>query len=76
MISIGIKDIASFDFLDPPPTDAIEGALRQLVLLDAIECTNANDVKGEKYLGNAFNLTGNEKHSSFSPSGIVFSTNI
>ena len=36
MISIGIEDIASFDFLDPPPTDAIEGALRQLILLDAI----------------------------------------
>ena len=58
MISIGVQDISSFDFLDPPPTDAIEGALRQLVLLDAIECTNPNDVKGEKYFGKTFKLTG------------------
>lgn len=61
MISIGIQDIASFDFLDPPPSDAIEGALRQLVLLDAIECINPSDEKGEKYLEKSFKLTGNSK---------------
>lgn len=37
MLSIGIKDIGKFDFLDPPPNDAIDGALRQLMLLGAIE---------------------------------------
>ena len=67
MISIGIQDIASFDFLDSPPTDAIEGALRQLVLLDAIECTNPNDVKGEKYLGKSFKLTETGKKMSIFP---------
>ena len=40
MVSIGIKDISKFDFLDPPPTDAIDGALRQLNLLGAIEMTD------------------------------------
>ena len=40
MVSIGIKDISKFDFLDPPPNDAIDGALRQLNLLGAIEMTD------------------------------------
>merc|ERR1711971_1079173 len=30
-----------FDFLDPPPQDAVEGALRQLHLLGAIEMSDA-----------------------------------
>jgi len=67
MISIGIQDIASFDFLDPPPSDAIEGALRQLVLLDAIECINPSDEKGEKYLEKSFKLTETGKKMSMFP---------
>ena len=30
MLSIGITNVSKFDFLDPPPQDAVEGALRQL----------------------------------------------
>jgi ATP-dependent RNA helicase DHX33 len=37
MLSIGVSDISKFDFLEPPPQDAIEGALRQLELLGGIE---------------------------------------
>ena len=33
MLSIGITNVSKFDFLDPPPQDAVEGALRQLHLL-------------------------------------------
>ena len=42
MLSIGISDISKFDFLDPPPQDAVEGALRQLHLLGAIEISDAD----------------------------------
>jgi HrpA-like RNA helicase len=59
MISIGIIDVAKFDFLDPPPTEAIEGALRQLVLLSAIECIDENNENGEKYIQKTYKLTGN-----------------
>lgn len=36
MISMGVQNVAQFDFLEPPPEDAVEGALRQLILLGAI----------------------------------------
>ena len=36
MLSIGITNVSKFDFLDPPPQDAVEGALRQLHLLGNI----------------------------------------
>ena len=59
MISIGIEDVSKFDFLDPPPQDAIDGALRQLILLGAIECTDENDGVEDKYAGKTYKLTGN-----------------
>ena len=37
MLSIGIKKLSKFDFLEPPPKESIDGALRQLKLLGAIE---------------------------------------
>ena len=36
MLSVGVKDVAKFDYLERPPSDAIEGAVRQLTLLGAI----------------------------------------
>ena len=36
MLSIGITNVSKFDFLDPPPQDAVEDALRQLHLLGNI----------------------------------------
>ena len=45
MLSIGIENIFKFDFLDPPPEDAVEGALRQLELLGAIECNEEQNVR-------------------------------
>ena len=44
MLSIGIENIFKFDFLDPPPEDAVKGALRQLELLGAIECNDEQTV--------------------------------
>jgi len=37
MMSMGIAVISKFNFLEPPPEDAIQGALRQLRLLGAIK---------------------------------------
>ena len=37
MLSIGITKLEKFDFLEPPPKESIDGALRQLELLGAIE---------------------------------------
>eukprot|EP00088_Acartia_fossae_P055890 TRINITY_DN6499_c0_g1_i5.p1 TRINITY_DN6499_c0_g1~~TRINITY_DN6499_c0_g1_i5.p1 ORF type:complete len:681 (+),score=96.89 TRINITY_DN6499_c0_g1_i5:39-2081(+) len=37
MMSIGIKDIANFDFMDSPGSECITTALRQLSLLGAVE---------------------------------------
>jgi len=37
MMNIGIKDVAGFDFMDPPTPDCINTALRQLCLLGAVE---------------------------------------
>ena len=37
MMAIGIKDVSGFNFLEPPPPDAIEGAIRQLRLLGALD---------------------------------------
>ena len=44
MLSIGIKNLAKFDFLEPPPQESIDGALRQLKLLNAIEIHDENDI--------------------------------
>jgi len=41
MLSIGIKDINSFDFMDAPSSDALNMALRQLSLLGATEPNQA-----------------------------------
>jgi HrpA-like RNA helicase len=43
MTSIGIRNISSFDFLEPPDPDAIQSGIRQLILLDAL----SPDVPGE-----------------------------
>lgn len=45
MLSIGIENIFKFDFLDPPPEDAVQGALRQLELLGAIELNDEENVR-------------------------------
>ena len=45
MLSIGIENIFKFDFLDPPPPDAVQGALRQLELLGAVECNDETNVQ-------------------------------
>lgn len=37
MLNIGIKDVASFDFMDPPASDSLNTALRQLSLLGALQ---------------------------------------
>jgi len=37
MMNIGIKDVAKFDFMDPPDSDSINTALRQLCLLGAVD---------------------------------------
>ena len=37
ILPIGITDVSKFDFLDPPLNGAIDGALRQLCLLEAIQ---------------------------------------
>ena len=67
MISIGIENVSKFDFLDPPPKDAVEGALRQLVLLGAIECKEENSLTGEEYLENSFKLTAIGKQMAIFP---------
>ncbi len=36
MFAIGIKNVDKFDFLDRPPLEAIESAIRKLKLLSAI----------------------------------------
>lgn len=41
MLSIGVKDINSFDFMDAPSSDALNMALRQLSLLGATEPNQA-----------------------------------
>lgn len=37
MLSIGITKLEEFDFLEPPPKESVDGALRQLELLGAIK---------------------------------------
>lgn len=37
LLAIGISDILSFDFMDPPSEEAIVSALQQLLLLGAVE---------------------------------------
>jgi len=37
MTSIGIRNVSSFDFLEPPAPDAIQSGIRQLILLDALK---------------------------------------
>ncbi len=36
MLSIGIKNVSTFDFLEPPPQESVDSALRQLLLLGAV----------------------------------------
>ena len=50
----GIKDVAAFDFMDPPSSDSLNTALRQLSLLGAIQMTGAGvrlTALGEKMAG-------------------------
>ena len=37
MLSIGIKNVSTFDFLEPPPQEAVQSAMRQLTLLGAVQ---------------------------------------
>jgi HrpA-like RNA helicase len=37
LLSIGYEDVERFDFLEKPPKDAIEGAMRSLRLLGAVK---------------------------------------
>jgi len=37
MMNIGIKDVTNFDFMDPPSSESLVTALRQLTLLGAVE---------------------------------------
>ena len=37
LLTAGVKNLEKFDFLDKPPKEAIDGAIRQLKLLGAIE---------------------------------------
>jgi HrpA-like RNA helicase len=37
----GIKDVNSFDFMDPPSSDSLNTALRQLSLLSAVQISGA-----------------------------------
>jgi HrpA-like RNA helicase len=39
--SAGIKDVTSFDFMDPPSSDSLNTALRQLSLLSAVQISGA-----------------------------------
>ena len=48
MMSIGIKDVSRFHFLESPPADAVEGALRQLRLLGAVSEGNTLTDLGKK----------------------------
>lgn len=36
LMSMGIRDLLSFDFMDPPPTETLSGALQQLYALGAL----------------------------------------
>ena len=36
MLSIGVKDVSKFEYLQRPPSDAIDGAVRNLTLLGAV----------------------------------------
>lgn len=54
MMNIGIKDVTSFDFMDPPSSDCLVTALRQLSLLGAVEQTSGTSRLtrlGEKMAG-------------------------
>ena len=55
MISIGVEDVSKFDFLDSPPADAIDGALRQLSLLGAIVKNEGGEVSSDS---KPFKLSG------------------
>jgi ATP-dependent RNA helicase DHX33 len=37
----GIKDVSSFDFMDPPSSDSLNTALRQLALLGAVQISGS-----------------------------------
>ena len=36
MLSIGIKNVSAFDFLEPPPSESVDSAIRQLALIGAV----------------------------------------
>ena len=67
MISIGISDVSKFDFLDPPPQDAIDGALRQLMLLKAIKTKDENCATESKDTENQYMLTETGKQMAIFP---------
>ncbi len=44
LLAIGIKDVKTFDFMDPPEPNAIQNALEELVLLGAVDSTETQQV--------------------------------
>ena len=51
MMNIGIDNVHSFDFMDPPSSDDLISALRQLKLLGAINDDNKLNDFGRKMAG-------------------------
>lgn len=41
LMALGISDVIHFDFLDRPTEDALESAMEQLVVLDAVRKGNS-----------------------------------
>jgi HrpA-like RNA helicase len=53
MLSIGIRNVSTFDFLEPPPQEAVQSALRQLTLLGAIQSESETKPDQPQTAGNA-----------------------
>lgn len=54
MIAIGIRDVKSFDFVDPPPPENIECSLSQLKTMNAIETITTDNREDHR---EQYNLT-------------------
>lgn len=55
-LSLPGLDVLHFEFLDPPPREALADALRQLYLLDAIDADGDVTPLGRKMAGEGGNL--------------------
>ena len=45
LLAMGISNVASFDFMDPPDDDSIQNALEELCFLGAIESVESEKVR-------------------------------